>query len=42
MRDGHLLSLSKAEIDGLVVRLQDAPSRPPNQWVEMGRRAVHQ
>jgi hypothetical protein len=35
MSEGHLLTLSRAEVDALATRLGDAPDRPPNQWVEL-------
>src|SRR4051812_12929874 len=35
MTDGHPLTLSATEVVALAARLDDAPGRPPNQWIEL-------
>jgi len=35
MTEGHLLTLSSAQVDALAAQLDDAPGQAPNQWVEL-------
>ena len=42
MTEGHFLTLSTAQAETLARKLGDNPAAPPNQWVELTRRAVHQ
>ena len=42
MTEGHFLTLSTAQAEALARKLGDNPAAPPNQWVELGQRAVDQ
>ena len=42
MTEGHFLTLSTAQAEALARKLGDNPAAPPNQWIELSRRAVYQ